>query len=128
MGGRAMDFAAIFAEERIKNAIKDGEFDNLPGKGKPLQLEDMSQVPAELRTGYKILKNAGVLPEEVQLKKDMVTIQDLIDACDDESEKQEMKKRLNEKMLRFTSIMEKRSFSRSSTFSSYKNKMYNRLT
>ncbi|WP_070121026.1 DnaJ family domain-containing protein [Bacillus marinisedimentorum] len=123
-----MDYAAIFAEERIKNAIKDGEFDDLPGKGKPLQLEDMSQVPAELRTGYKILKNAGLLPEEVQLKKDMVTIQDLIDACDDEKEKQQLEKRLNEKMLRFTSIMEKRSFSRSRAFSAYKDKIYNRLT
>ena len=37
-------------------------------------------VPEHLRMGYKILKNAGVLPEEMQLKKEMVSLKTLLDA------------------------------------------------
>jgi hypothetical protein len=50
------------AEERILDAQRAGAFDDLPGKGKPLQLEDVSWVPEDLRIGYHILKNAHVLP------------------------------------------------------------------
>lgn len=64
-----MDLFSILAEERIKEAMKNKEFDNLPGKGKPLPKDDLAHVPNELRIGYKILKNAGMVPEEVQLKK-----------------------------------------------------------
>jgi hypothetical protein len=52
------------AEERIREAQQAGAFDNLPGKGKPLELEDLSWVPEELRIGYLVLKNAHVLPPE----------------------------------------------------------------
>ncbi len=44
------------AEQRILEAQRKGEFDNLPGKGKPLELEDLSWVPEELRIGYHVLK------------------------------------------------------------------------
>ncbi|PKM79135.1 MAG: hypothetical protein CVU88_07340 [Firmicutes bacterium HGW-Firmicutes-13] len=64
-----MDIFYKIAEGKIQEAIQEGVFDNLPGKGKPLNLEDMSNVPPELRIGYKILKNAGILPEEFRLKK-----------------------------------------------------------
>lgn len=52
------------AEERIREAMARGEFDNLPGAGKPLELDDDSMVPPELRAGYRLLKNAGYLPPE----------------------------------------------------------------
>lgn len=50
------------AEERIREAIDRGDFDDLPGKGKPLDLEDDRHLPDDLRLAYKILKNAGCLP------------------------------------------------------------------
>jgi len=58
--------------------------------------------------GYKILKNAGILPEEMQLKKEIVSLQDLLDACYDATEKGAIQKRMNEKILRYNMMMEKR--------------------
>lgn len=55
----AFDAIALVAEEKIREAIKEGAFDNLPGAGKPLVLEDDSHIPPEFRMAYKILKNAG---------------------------------------------------------------------
>ncbi len=51
-----------WAERHILDAQTKGEFDNLPGSGEPLTLDDDSHVPAELRAGYRLLKNAGCLP------------------------------------------------------------------
>ncbi|MDI5568641.1 DUF1992 domain-containing protein, partial [Salmonella enterica subsp. enterica serovar Kentucky] len=45
----------------IIEAQRKGEFDNLPGRGEPLILDDDSHVPAELRAGYRLLKNADEL-------------------------------------------------------------------
>ena len=52
-------------EQRIKEAMEKGEFDNLPGKGRPIPLEDDSHVPEDLRLAYKVLKNADCLPPEL---------------------------------------------------------------
>ena len=52
-------------ERRIQQAIARGEFDNLPGAGRPLALDDDALVPAELRVAYRLLKNAGYVPPEL---------------------------------------------------------------
>ena len=123
-----LDIGFILAEEKIKAAIKKGDFDNLPGKGKPLQLEDLSQVPEELRTSYKIMKNVGMLPEEMQIKKEMVTLEDLIRQCEDEDLRADYERKLSEKTIRFHTLMEKRKLSAStSTFRNYRSKIYRRL-
>src|ERR1041385_3431974 len=56
---RHMDFLHRIAEERIQKAQEEGLFDNLEGRGKPLDLDDDSWVPEDLRLTYKILKNAN---------------------------------------------------------------------
>ena len=68
-GAMLLGFEKI-VEERIRNAQKMGEFDDLPGSGKPLVFEQDNLVPEELRLAYKILKNAGFLPLEIELKKE----------------------------------------------------------
>lgn len=65
-------------ERHIQTAQQAGEFDNLSGAGRPLQLDDDSAVPDELRTGYRLLKNAGYLPPELALRKDALTLRDLL--------------------------------------------------
>jgi len=105
--GQTMDILAKIAEQRIREAMERGEFDNLPCHGQPINLDDLVGVPEHLRMGYKILKNAGVLPEEMQLKKEIVSLKNLLDACYDETEKQTMQQKMNEKMLRYNMIMEK---------------------
>ena len=77
----------FIAEKRIEEAMAKGEFDNLPGQGKPLDLEDMSNVPEELRMAYKILRNAGCIAPEIQERKDITRLLDLLEECSDEKER-----------------------------------------
>jgi hypothetical protein len=88
------------AEQRILEAQRDGAFDNLPGKGKPLELEDLSWVPEELRIGYHVLKNAHVLPPEAELLKDVHTLEDLLKHVEDEGERRALAKSIQWKMIR----------------------------
>jgi len=103
-----MSFIETIAEARIRDAMARGDFDDLPGKGKPLELEDLTGVPDDLRAGYLLLKNAGVLPEEMQLRKEMVTLEALVDACADPEERTRLRKDLNWKMIRFQLLLERR--------------------
>ncbi len=82
-------------ESRIIDAKKKGEFNNLNGSGKPLEIEDFSRVPEDLRLSYKMLKNAGYAPPEIQLKKDIKKTEDLLAGLTDESEKYHAIKKLN---------------------------------
>ena len=102
-----MDILAKIAEQRIREAMERGEFDNLPLHGKPIRLDDLAGVPEQLRMGYKILKNAGVLPAEMQLKKEILSLKNLLDACYDETEKYALQQKMNEKTLRYNMMMEK---------------------
>ncbi len=59
------------AERKIQEAMADGAFDNLPGKGLPLDLDPDAGTPPELRAAHRILKNANVVPDWIQLDKDL---------------------------------------------------------
>jgi hypothetical protein len=59
------------AEEKIREAIAAGEFERLPGKGKPLSLDDYFSVRPEERMAYLVLKNGGFLPEHLQWRKEL---------------------------------------------------------
>ncbi|MEP8986553.1 DUF1992 domain-containing protein [Enterobacter cloacae] len=67
-----------WAERHIRDAQTKGEFDNLPGSGEPLVLDDDSHIPPELRAGYRLLKNAGCLPPELEQRKEAVELADLL--------------------------------------------------
>ena len=121
-----MDIFLTIAEGKIREAVLSGEFDNLPNKGKPLRLDDMAHIPEELRAGYTILKNAGILPEEMELKKEIVTLQKLIDSCHEEKERDSLQRKLTCKMLKFDILMEKRTLNHA--LGSYKSKIYSKLT
>ncbi len=62
---------ALIAERKIQEAIEEGKFDNLPGKGEPLPLEHDQQVPLAARIANQVLKNAGVLPDWIQTSRDI---------------------------------------------------------
>ena len=96
-----MDPLTAIAERRIQEAIERGEFDDLPGKGKPLDLgEDDRTVPAELRMAYRMLKNAGLLPPEVELHKEILRLTDLLDAVHDEESRRERRRELDYKLMK----------------------------
>ncbi len=82
-------------EERIKKAQKEGLFDNLKGKSKPLHFEDQN-VPDDTRLAHKILKNAGFLPPEIELKKKINNTEQLLTTVADNSpERVKIQKKLN---------------------------------
>ncbi len=86
-------------EERIRKAQEDGMFDNLPGKGKPLRLDDDSRIAPHLRASYRILKNAGILPPEMQLRKEISELRQLLSEVQCETDAKELVSEINEKIL-----------------------------
>ena len=93
-------------EVKIKAAMAEGQFDNLPGKGKPLDLKRYIETPEHLRTAYHILKNAGFVPEEVRLKKEMELIKEKLKDCKSEAEKEKLNKELADISQQFNFYME----------------------
>jgi len=77
----------LIAELRIAEAMERGEFDDLPGSGEPLPLHDDPLIPEELRMAYRILKNAGFVPAEVEARKEVADLRALIAATVDQPEK-----------------------------------------
>ena len=82
-----MDIIDQIAEARIQEALERGELSNLPGEGKPLNLEDDSLVPEELRVAYRLLKNAGFLPPELQIRKEITEVEQLLGQIHDAAER-----------------------------------------
>lgn len=77
-----------------------GEFDNLPGRGKPLVQEDLSGVPEELRMAYKVLKNAGCVPPEVELTNEVASLREMILDMEENEERMKKVRELNFKLMK----------------------------
>jgi Domain of unknown function (DUF1992) len=73
------------AEARIEEAIARGELDGLPGAGRPLVLDDDRLIPEELRAVYRLLKNAGFVPPEVEARRDVADLVALLATLDDDA-------------------------------------------
>jgi hypothetical protein len=95
------------ADEKIKEAITKGEFDNLPGKGKPLDLGAYFATPEHLRMGYSILKSAGIIPEEMELLKEIEGLKESLSSCTSRVEKRAIQKQLSEKITNLNLRMER---------------------
>ena len=97
------------AEEKIQAAIERGELDDLPGAGKPLRIDTNPFVPNDLQLAYKILKNAGFVPPELELRREIVTLKELLRTVNEEEERVSLARRINELVLRLN-LKLKRSF------------------
>lgn len=73
----------LLAERKIAEALSRGEFDDLPGQGRPLVLDDDPLVPEDLRVAYRILKNAGYVPPEVETLRAVAELERLVDDTTD---------------------------------------------
>lgn len=116
------------ADERIREAQARGDFDRLPGAGKPLPPEDDAGVPDDLKAGFRLLKNAGVLPEEMQVRKEVVTLEDLLAACRDDTERARLDAELSAKKLRYRMLMEERGWSSIGAFVEYESAIQRKMT
>ncbi|MEX2327805.1 MAG: DUF1992 domain-containing protein [Pseudomonadales bacterium] len=94
-------------EEQIRKAMAEGQFDNLPGRGKPIDLSEWQRTPEMLRMSYSVLKSAGIAPAEIELKKDIARLKDLIKAETDADEKIHLINRLNAAMTDHSVKMER---------------------
>lgn len=87
-------------ENKIREAMEAGEFDNLPGKGKPIDLEAYFSTPEELRLSYSVLKSARCLPEEVELRKEIESLTEQLANCADERRRQSLQEQIHSKNLK----------------------------
>jgi hypothetical protein len=123
-----MDFSYLASEDKIKKAYQNGEFNNLPGFGKPLPKDSLASVPEELRMAYRVLRNAGYSLEEDKIRQELLSMEDLIRSCETKEEKADLQKKYNEKLWRFNKMIRERTgTSHSKHFSNYQEKIENRL-
>ena len=93
-------------DEIIRAAMERGKFDDLPGRGKPIGLSVYFNTPEDLRLTYSVLKNAGVLPEEIESLKAIETLKSELDTCQDEHQRKTIIKMINNLTLSFNLLMD----------------------
>jgi Domain of unknown function (DUF1992) len=103
-----VELLAKLAESKIRTAMERGEFENLRGRGRPLALDDLSRVPAELRMGFKLLRNADCLPPELEARKEMARLGALLAATGEVSERQRISRLRADAELRYRLLIERR--------------------
>ena len=91
----------------IRAAIARGEFDDLKGKGKPLNLDDYFNTPEDVRMGFSILKANDFVPEEIERMKEIANLREKLQAATDEAETLALKKELRDKTLALSLILER---------------------
>jgi hypothetical protein len=96
------------AETRIREALAQGEFENLPGKGKPLNLEEYFSTPEDLRMAFSILKNANCAPAEVELLNEISRLQQAIAETADDLTKQQLRRTLVNRQTELAIALERR--------------------
>ena len=94
-------------EAIIREAMERGEFDNLPGQGKPIDLTEYFETPEETRLAHSMLKNAGMTPREVDLLKEIAELKQVRAAVLDEEKKQEIQQQIQKKQVEFRLVLER---------------------
>jgi len=94
-------------EQQIRKAMAEGEFDNLHGKGRPLNLEAYFSAPEHLRMAYSVLRSGGFVPAEVQMFRDLDDLKTRLDSSTDAAERERLRKQLREKKLNLTVLLER---------------------
>ena len=90
----------LIAERKISEAIQQGLLDTTSWRNRPLPITNDNLVPEELRMAFKILKNAGYLPPEIEARKEIQQLEDLLSTCKDECTRVKQIKKLNYLLLK----------------------------
>ena len=99
-------------ESMIKEAQERGEFDNLPGKGKSIDLTAYFETPEDVRVAYSVLKNANIPSRETDLLKGIAELRQVLAAGTDDEKKKEIQKEIEKKQLEFSLMMERQKHQR----------------
>jgi DnaJ-like protein len=94
-------------EALIKDAMERGEFNNLPGTGKPIDLSEYFETPEEVRMANSVLKNAGMTSREVDLLTEIAKLKQVLAAVLDEKKKLEIQEQIQRKQVEFSLMMER---------------------
>lgn len=95
-------------EAKIQAAMRNGEFDDLPSWGKPIDLDEWARLPEDIRAGYTMLKNAGFIPEEVELLKEIRKLRERLESGINREEKTVILKKLRDAELKYNMTLELR--------------------
>jgi len=107
-------------------AIENGEFDDLEGKGKPINFEDETWIPEDLRMVYRFLKNAGCIPPELEVRNEIINMCALMNTIDDDKERLRKIREFNFKLLKLN-LTRKRPLN-FEDFPEYQGKVEDKLT
>jgi hypothetical protein len=94
-------------EKAIEEAMQRGEFDDLAGKGKPLDLSGYFDAPEEQRVAHMLLRNAGIQPQEIELLNRIAVLEKEISACQDESRRKKILREIERQRLSFRLLVER---------------------
>ncbi len=97
----------VIAERKIREAIEAGELDNLPGRGRRIDLSDYFRVPGESRAAFALLQSSGHLPREVSLKLEIHALQQEVSSCTDEEERRRLLRVIEEKNITLNILLER---------------------
>jgi DnaJ homologue, subfamily C, member 28, conserved domain len=96
------------AENRIREALAEGKFDNLPRAGERIDLEEYFSTPEDLRLAYSILKNANCAPAEVELLNEISRVKDALAQAEDEASRQSLRQTLANRQTELAVLVERR--------------------
>ncbi len=120
-----MDILAKIAEQKIREAIEQGEFDNLENAGKRLDLDDDAWIPEDLRLSYRVLKNAGCIPPELELRNEIISLRCLLRTIDNDQARIRKLQEINFKLIKLCELRKKPFLF--DDFPEYEEKIYQRM-
>lgn len=94
-------------EAIIKEAQERGDFENLKGKGQPLDLDAYFETPEDLRLAYSVLKNAEIVSPEAELLQEIAALKEQLTAAREETQRSRIRRLINDKQLQFNLMMER---------------------
>ena len=101
-----MSFASS-VEKILQEAIERGDFDHLAGAGKPIDLTDYFETPADLRVAYSVLKNAGMISGEAEILKEIADLKQMRAAALDEKRQRELDTEIQRKQIELNLALER---------------------
>ena len=93
----------------VAKVEKTGELKNDPKFGKPLELDrdGYADTPEELRLAYKILKNAGYVPAEIEFFRTLATLREELASTNDENEARALRMKIAELEQKVAMLLER---------------------
>jgi hypothetical protein len=93
-------------DKLIEEWLTENESEDLPGKGKPLNLDEYFSWPEDLRLGYSLLKNSGYFPEEVEQLREIKRLEEELRICPDVSRRSRLERKLREEQVKLSLKLE----------------------